>query len=683
MQSAWARGATGEGIKVAVIDTGVDKAQTDLDANVIVNEDIETAPRAADDFDRHGTMVSGFIANEFNNIGTVGVAFKSSILAYRVDEAGSCQSADDCSLLESYITTAIDRAISKGTKIINLSLGSGADKTGAAFEYALLRATNAGIVVVISSGNDGDIQVDWPGRFASDARFKGRLVVVGATNYDNTMASFSNKAGEYKDYYLVAPGATSFDANDKYIPGQTLATDCDEQNSCYLVSGTSFSAPQVSGALALLFQAFPNLTVDQAIKIILDSATDLGTTGIDDVYGHGLLNLDAAFSPIGNTTSSTISGTRVSLNSFNATSSPAFGDALGRANLVTGIRDKYDRSFNLDIGSRINAPLSPIFANSFGNELAPQRIETKNGFISFVPQLAPNMGLNSFVSDTKNQKVSGGGRFALNGFDVEYGFASGGMSLFNQTADNPVGDGQKFGLYALSQAENSLSIGLHKDNWGFGFISSQNTRSKSLHYDDARQVINQFDFNYANENNKINFGIGNYYENGSVLGMQMTGINETPRAATGYFNIGYSHIFGNRFLFNARAQYAKLSNANYGEIFNVYKTPYANAFGLEMTAFDNAGNIVFGIEQPMRAYSGSLQYNLANAYTDWNVDSGNSVRIIGIEPSGREIRYSLVRNQQIFQTGYFSYGIGGINERGNSAYSKPEAHIFIGTGFKF
>jgi hypothetical protein len=102
-----------------------------------------------------------------------------------------------------------------------------------------------------------------------------------------------------------------------------------------------------------------------------------------------------------------------------------------------------------------------------------------------------------------------------------------------------------------------------------------------------------------------------------------------------------------------------------------------------MTAFDNQGSLVFGVEQPMRAYSGALQYNLANAFIDWDVDSGNSLRIIGLEPSGREIRFSLVRNKQLFQTGYFSYGIGRINDRGNSAYSKPETHVFIGTGFKF
>ncbi len=99
------------------------------------------------------------------------------------------------------------------------------------------------------------------------------------------MAVYSNKAGSAANGYLSAPG-------------DDITTECDS-TGCVRVSGTSFAAPQVSGALALLMQAFPNLSGRDAVDILLRTAADLGATGTDSTYGRGGLDLARAFAPVG------------------------------------------------------------------------------------------------------------------------------------------------------------------------------------------------------------------------------------------------------------------------------------------------------------------------------------------------------------------------------------------------
>ncbi len=107
----------------------------------------------------------------------------------------------------------------------------------------------------------------WPARYAVDPRYAGSVVAVGALTQAGVMAVYSNKAGSAANGYLSAPG-------------DDITTECDS-TGCVRVSGTSFAAPQVSGALALLMQAFPNLSGRDAVDILLRTADDLGAAGTD------------------------------------------------------------------------------------------------------------------------------------------------------------------------------------------------------------------------------------------------------------------------------------------------------------------------------------------------------------------------------------------------------------------
>ncbi|MCA0366537.1 MAG: S8 family serine peptidase [Proteobacteria bacterium] len=340
----WQAAATGKGVTVAVIDSGVSSSQADLSGRISsASTDVvvgRNTPYVAND--SHGTLVSGVIASNFNGMGTVGVAYQSTILSIRAD-ISDCKDKDDkVCFTSSDLVRALDYAVANGVKIINMSLG-GDGRLGSAFEAALLRAVASGAVIVASSGNDGEANPGWPARYAVDSRFAGSVIAVGSHNASNLMSSFSNKAGDTASAYISAPG-------------EDIITGCDG-TSCYRINGTSFSAPHVAGALALLMDAFPNLTAKQALAILVDTARDAGDPGTDIVYGRGLLDLGQAFKPVGATSTPMADGTTIVPEAMPGSFiGGAFGDAFGRQTaLETVLFDKYDRMFAVQLGQAYRA----------------------------------------------------------------------------------------------------------------------------------------------------------------------------------------------------------------------------------------------------------------------------------------------------------------------------------------
>ena len=338
---------------MAVVDTGIKFSSQDLAGRISpASTDIVVGRNMPEGASNHGTFVSGVIASAFNGFGTIGVAYESTILSIRSDVSDCTDPDDEECFRASDLTRAIDFAIANNVHVINMSIG-GSSPLGSQFEAAMLRAVNAGIVFTIASGNEGGASPEWPGRYATDPRFAGSIIVVGAHDNANQIADFSNRAGVSAAGFLSAPG-------------EDIVTGCDG-TGCWRVSGTSFSAPAVAGALALLLDAFPNLSGRDAIAILLATAREAGAPGADAVYGRGLLDIAQAFQPVGSTRVLLGDGTKVELSSQRfAYTGGAFGDALQRAEgLETVGRDDFDRLFRVDLGGaygiapRAPAPLSP------------------------------------------------------------------------------------------------------------------------------------------------------------------------------------------------------------------------------------------------------------------------------------------------------------------------------------
>ena len=338
--SAYQAGAAGSGVIAAVIDSGVDQNSAEFLGKISSLSADLAGSRGIQDEGGHGTAVAGVLLGARNNVGIHGVAPGATLLVARTDTPGTCTDTtgpdSGCSHADSNIARGVDLAVSAGARVINMSLGG--SPANAALRAAIGRATSAGIIIVISAGNDGvtdpalAANPDLLAQIAIDPVARGLVLIAGATDTNKMLADFSNKAGNGAAVYLTALGV------------RILAND--ETGAAFRWSGTSFSAPVVSGAVALLAQAFPNLTGKQIVDLLLRTATDLGAAGTDTVYGHGELNLARAFSPQGSTS---LPGSSVAVSlTDNGTLSAPMGDA-GQGGMTTTIRDSYDRDFVVDL----------------------------------------------------------------------------------------------------------------------------------------------------------------------------------------------------------------------------------------------------------------------------------------------------------------------------------------------
>ena len=342
--AAYNAGATGKGVKIGIVDSGINPSLSEFAGRIDPASGDVAGSRGLGDEVGHGTAVTAVAAAARNSQNTMGVAFDATIVSERADSPGSCGQTDGCQFFDSAIAAGIDAARGAGAKVINLSLGG--SSPGQTLLSALQRAVNAGVVIVISAGNDGTDPVKGansdPFALVPAQTFAGSVIIAGSVGADNgsggvnadQISDFSNRAGTGAAYYLAALGY-----KDR-AP--------DETGAQFLWSGTSFSAPTITGAVALMAQAFPNLTGKQIVSILFQSADDLGATGVDSIYGHGRLNIQRAFQPIG---TQSLAGSQTAVTGSDLP--PASGDAATGQALGAIILDGYDRAYVLNLAATL------------------------------------------------------------------------------------------------------------------------------------------------------------------------------------------------------------------------------------------------------------------------------------------------------------------------------------------
>ena len=337
--SAYSTGATGEGVTIAVVDSGVNPALPELAGKINSASQDASGARGMGDDDGHGTEIAALLVSARNDTDIQGVAFGASLLALRADTPGSCTSvgqSSGCSYADNNIAHAIDLAVTNRVRVINLSLGG--SSPNATLRNAIDRATAAGVIIVVAAGNNGGANPNGFAMIATESISRGLVIVAGGVNAAEQIAVFSNgssnRAGAAASHYLTA-----------------LATDVRTFNAnggAVLASGTSYSAPAIAGAVALLAQAFPNLTGDQIVNLLLTSARDLGVGGVDIVYGYGLVDLSAAFAARGPTS---VAGTTIPVSMLNnGTLSVAMGDA-GQQGLSSLVLDSLGRAYRAELSN--------------------------------------------------------------------------------------------------------------------------------------------------------------------------------------------------------------------------------------------------------------------------------------------------------------------------------------------
>lgn len=293
VQGAWDMGATGQGVTIAIVDTGVALNHPDLKDNLVPGYNAITQseePGANQDNNGHGTHVSGIAAAEKNDVGIVGVAYQAKIMPIKVINSKG-DGYDDA------IAAGIVWAADHGAQIINLSIGS---ETGSdILRQAIAYAYNKGCLLVAAAGNyDPELQgrsdVSYP---ASDPH----VLAVTATDKINNITNFSDTGLEVG---LAAPGDLIYSDWWSQTDGPGYAN----------ASGTSMAAPFVAGEAALIWSQHPEWSRDQVAQVLEAGVKDLGTPGRDDQYGYGLVDVKLALT-LANQTLDTITSP-ASVNKF-------------------------------------------------------------------------------------------------------------------------------------------------------------------------------------------------------------------------------------------------------------------------------------------------------------------------------------------------------------------------------
>ncbi len=352
---AYEAGGNGQGVLVAVIDSGFDTTHTDL-AGVYDAASVDLISGAGrgglDTSSNHGAQVSGVIAAKKNGKGMHGIAFNAKILAIRADAFGTCDGGD-CEFFVSDIADGIFYAVDHGAKIINISLGG--DGITQRLRDAFAYARDAGVLIITSAGND---EMPDPNVFSQTPglpEFLGSGLIVGAVDKNLDLASFSNRAGNSQQAFLVAPGVSVGTVNINNLFAR--------------VSGTSFAAPYVAGAAAILLDLFPNLDAQDLFDILTQTAHDLGTNGRDATFGWGLVDIGAAIMPLGPTAFITASvegdgATDVPTDETGTGFSLAFGDAPYRIDGLSSVMilDSFRRSYKVDAKGFMTNLFEPSFS---------------------------------------------------------------------------------------------------------------------------------------------------------------------------------------------------------------------------------------------------------------------------------------------------------------------------------
>jgi subtilisin len=260
----------GTGIRVAVLDTGIDYTHPDLWANYSGGYDFINNDSDPRDDQGHGTHVAGTIAALIDGAGVVGVAPEVDLYALKVLSSSGSGSF-------SGIIAALDWSVNNGMQVLNLSLGASSDP-GSTTRAAFDNAAAAGLIILASAGNSGagTDTVGWPAKYDS-------VIAVASTTSTDAISSFSSTGPAVE---VAAPGSSIYSTLNGGGYGYK--------------SGTSMACPHAAGVAALILAAGvtdsngDGKRNDETRWILSATATDLGTAGRDNLFGNGLINAEAA-----------------------------------------------------------------------------------------------------------------------------------------------------------------------------------------------------------------------------------------------------------------------------------------------------------------------------------------------------------------------------------------------------
>ncbi|MBB3955487.1 S8 family peptidase [Novosphingobium sediminicola] len=655
--TAWAAGASGQGVTIGIVDSGLDTTNPEFAGRISSTSTDLAGSRGLNNADSdHGTAVAQVAAAARNGVGVMGMAFNATIAAMRVDTAGSCATSAGCSFSDNAIAAGITAAIAAGAKVINLSLGG--SSPNANITNAIASAASAGVVVVVSAGNDGTAQVD---PFASGVRAagNGNVIIAGSVGSTNVISSFSNRAGTEAASYLTALGEQIC---CQYENGVIKTTVSGGTTYTTVYNGTSFSAPQIAGAVALLRQAFPNLTAAQAVSILLNTATDLGATGQDTTYGRGGLDIAAAFNAQG-ATSLAGTATQMALGGTSAVTSPAMGDAAQGASVASVVLDSYGRAFGVNLANGLrSASLMP--------KLAPALVNQNRGFslgggavaMAFsVDATGRNLALpwsgalRLSQEDAGVARVLAGRVIALVAPGLSMGFAmaqgADGLVASLQGQDRPafmIAGNPLEDIGFFRSGETSLAIRRGLGQWGltvmgqqgYGWTGSPWQAVGTSSQGESRDLVQRFGFAFDRRRGDVEASLGASWmsEQRGILGARFNPALGAHGADTVFVDAALGWRPYPDFHFGAawrqgftQARGSGFIGAGSGLVTNGWVVD-----GSIANFFKFGDLLALRVSQPLRVERGGMNFHLPVAY-DYDTGAVWGMRRLSLAPTGREV----------------------------------------------
>ena len=713
--SAYARGATGRGAIIGIMDSGVDNSHQELNGfNKIVSGSYlvyqDRSPTT--DEKRHGSHVSGIALGERDGSGIHGVAFDAQLFFISI-ELGTAGDTYEPATIDSTVDfTGIDNSwsqleaefVTNNVTVVNGSFGYQGnindyteENIREAFPKTIdvlaqpQKANQDKTIFVWAAGNGGgyaDQGVDYssPEVFGGLAyllpELRGNTAAVVSVDEDGSISSFSNRCGVAKDYCLAAPGRSIL---------SIYAEDSPTYDSYGRASGTSMAAPHVSGGIALLADYFEGqLGNTEILQRLFATANKSGIYAESDIYGQGLMDLNAATQPLGTAMIATSGASLSNLTiqeegTYIGIIGPAFGNSitnkLGELSYV--VFDDLGAPFKRSMDKRIlnNIPninwltsfqLNPnkrvyqrTFSTTSGSNLKLGLVD-KFSYVE-APSLWANTDSN-LAYFSFSQTISETSK-------LFFGNGTSPNTYLNTTKDNHhrgipfldfSSEGSFVGLDISLPLSKSFLVsffeGSHQDNQRF--LNSLGG-SKGVF----------FEFKDRNKSSMLSYQMGVMRDSTSLLGISSEGGFGSPNNSSTSF-LGFESLNTFRTVSLRSSIHLGKNSSSFNELgfINEMDDSIFSAFNFSLfknSIFVQNDSLSLEIYQPLRSEISSMNLNLPVGRTKDRKILFNDYKI-DLTPSGRQINSQLVYSSSSKYITFFGK-IGLVsNEFHNQAnHTKP------------
>ncbi|KTW01222.1 S8 family serine peptidase [Sphingomonas sanguinis] len=657
---AYDKGITGKGVTIAVIDTGIATSNAEFagrispDSMAFANKIARCATCAPemvtfslDDVQGHGTEVASVALAAKNGAGVHGVAYDATLLALKI-AAPDLEGVTATSVIKeadganpSNIAPAISYAVEKGAFVISLSLNGEAGGQSATEQRAAMDGVVKADRLLVQSVSN----------FVDD-----KSTALGTITRNFAGSSLENKSnflfGIRVDSALRPPSGNGLpgDLADRTLA--VVATDVSvvgKDGQITTVTGNSFAAPAIAGAAALLKQYWPQLGGKAISRILLDTATDLGDKGADQIFGVGLLNVEAAMKAQAPTSAFATADMVLARYSSLSLSGP-FGSGGQLSDAVTRMTvfDRYGRDFAMTGSTGLRSRASGLLAGAMLGTIDPPWLATTANDAKF-----------GFTS-----AATGPWAAARSGHPATFAFSPAAGQTVSFSANVAVGQGAGIAGSALRgvvAAPVGTSSSWSGGGWSAGFASGASH--------DGRSALRSVSF-------ATPLGLGvelsDLTEHGQVLGLRghagfaLSGSRTTLTTLTASRSVA-------GVLLSARATAATTRVVGGSDLLRFTGPMTGTAFALDAAYRLSGGTVTFGLSSPLRLERARAVVEAPVAYDLMTGVLATRLTSVDLTPTAREMDVELGWSAALSPTSSLRLGVAHAFDAGHVAGAQDMA----------